>query len=144
MELYRIELRERQQKTYESLPELGQNIRRLTNLAYPTVNSTGTDYARHKETDGMRSILSELRESMKKMEETIKSLETTNTSQNNSKPNHQHWKKSIITTVAEGPVADPGIPGGCSRRQAIWCCLEACSGSRAKLWWGSRGLSPGN
>ena len=37
MELYRIQLRERQQKASESLPELGQHIRRLTNLAYPTV-----------------------------------------------------------------------------------------------------------
>ena len=37
MELYRIQLRERQQEASESLPELGQHIRRLTNLAYPTV-----------------------------------------------------------------------------------------------------------
>ena len=37
MELYRIQLRERRQKASESLPELAQHIRRLTNLAYPTV-----------------------------------------------------------------------------------------------------------
>ncbi|KAK3098374.1 hypothetical protein FSP39_018923 [Pinctada imbricata] len=37
MELYRIQLKERRQKATESLPELGQHIRRLTNLAYPTV-----------------------------------------------------------------------------------------------------------
>ena len=35
-ELYRVQLRERKQRAAESLPELGQHIRRLTNLAYPT------------------------------------------------------------------------------------------------------------
>ena len=35
-ELYRVQLRERRQKASESLSELGQDIRRLTNLAYPT------------------------------------------------------------------------------------------------------------
>ncbi|XP_056014993.1 uncharacterized protein LOC130052872 [Ostrea edulis] len=35
-ELYRVQLRERRQKATESLPELGQSIRRLTHLAYPT------------------------------------------------------------------------------------------------------------
>ncbi len=35
-ELYRVQLRERRQKATEVLPELGQDIRRLTNLAYPT------------------------------------------------------------------------------------------------------------
>lgn len=35
-ELYRAQLRERRQKATETLPELGQEIRRLTNLAYPT------------------------------------------------------------------------------------------------------------
>ena len=35
-ELYRAQLRERRQKASESLPEMGQDIRRLTNLAYPT------------------------------------------------------------------------------------------------------------
>ena len=35
-ELYRAQLRERKQKAVETLPELGQDIRRLTNLAYPT------------------------------------------------------------------------------------------------------------
>ena len=35
-ELYRTQLRERKQRASESLPELGQDIRRLVNLAYPT------------------------------------------------------------------------------------------------------------
>ena len=38
-ELYRVQLRERRQKASESLPELGQDIRRLTNLAYPTATT---------------------------------------------------------------------------------------------------------
>ena len=36
MELYRAQLRERRQKATETLPELGQSIRRLTNQAYST------------------------------------------------------------------------------------------------------------
>ena len=36
MELHRAPLRERKQRATDSLPELGQTIRRLTNLAYPT------------------------------------------------------------------------------------------------------------
>jgi hypothetical protein len=39
-ELYRAQLRERKQKAVESLPELGQDIRRLTNLAYPTASTS--------------------------------------------------------------------------------------------------------
>ena len=39
-ELYRAQLTERRQKPAESLPELGQAIRRLVNLAYPTVPET--------------------------------------------------------------------------------------------------------
>ena len=35
-ELYRTQLRERHQKAVETLPELGQDIKRLTYLAYPT------------------------------------------------------------------------------------------------------------
>ena len=35
-ELYRAQLRERRQKASESLPELGQSLKRLVNLAYPT------------------------------------------------------------------------------------------------------------
>ena len=35
-ELYRAQFRERRQKSTETLPELGQAIRRLANLAYPT------------------------------------------------------------------------------------------------------------
>ena len=38
-ELYRAQLRERRQKASESLPEMGQDVRRLTNLAYPTASS---------------------------------------------------------------------------------------------------------
>ena len=34
-ELYRVQLRDRRQKASETLPQLGQDIRRLTNLAYP-------------------------------------------------------------------------------------------------------------
>jgi hypothetical protein len=36
-ELYRVQLTERRQKPAKSLPELSQAIRRLVNLAYPTV-----------------------------------------------------------------------------------------------------------
>ena len=35
-ELYRVKLRKKRQKASESLSELGQDIRRLINLAYPT------------------------------------------------------------------------------------------------------------
>ncbi|XP_053391746.1 uncharacterized protein LOC128554497 [Mercenaria mercenaria] len=38
-ELYRAQLRERRQKATESLSEMGQDIRRLTNLAYPSAPS---------------------------------------------------------------------------------------------------------
>ncbi|MCG8045579.1 MAG: retroviral-like aspartic protease family protein [Candidatus Thiodiazotropha endolucinida] len=38
-ELYRVQLRERRQKASESMAELGQDIRRLTNLAYPKAPS---------------------------------------------------------------------------------------------------------
>ena len=38
-ELYRAQLRERRQKASESLPEMGQDVRRLTNLAYPSASS---------------------------------------------------------------------------------------------------------
>ena len=38
-ELYRVQLRKRRQKASETLSELGQDIRRLTNLAYPTAPS---------------------------------------------------------------------------------------------------------
>ena len=38
-ELYRAQLREKRQKASESLPEMGQDVRRLTNLAYPTASS---------------------------------------------------------------------------------------------------------
>jgi hypothetical protein len=34
--LYRTQLRERRQRAVETLPELGQDVRRLANLAYPT------------------------------------------------------------------------------------------------------------
>jgi uncharacterized protein YutE (UPF0331/DUF86 family) len=35
-ELYRTQLRERRQRAVETLPEFGQDVRRLANLAYPT------------------------------------------------------------------------------------------------------------
>ncbi|CAC5370906.1 unnamed protein product [Mytilus coruscus] len=35
-ELYRVQFKERRQKASETLPELGQSVRRLSNLAYPT------------------------------------------------------------------------------------------------------------
>jgi hypothetical protein len=35
-ELYRVQVRECKKKASESLPELGQVLRRLSNLAYPT------------------------------------------------------------------------------------------------------------
>ena len=38
-ELYRAQLREGRQKASETLPEMGQEIRHLTNLAYPTASS---------------------------------------------------------------------------------------------------------
>ena len=38
-ELYRVQLRERRQRAAETLSELAQDIRRLTNLAYPTAPS---------------------------------------------------------------------------------------------------------
>jgi hypothetical protein len=38
-ELYRAQMRERRQRAGESLPELGQAIRRLANLAYPTATA---------------------------------------------------------------------------------------------------------
>ena len=38
-ELYRAQLKERRQKATETLPQLGQDIRRLTRLAYPTASA---------------------------------------------------------------------------------------------------------
>ncbi len=38
-ELHRVQLRERRQRASETLSELGQDVRRLTNLAYPTAPS---------------------------------------------------------------------------------------------------------
>ena len=35
MDLYRVQLKERRQKPSETLPELGQAIRRLVNKSYP-------------------------------------------------------------------------------------------------------------
>ena len=35
-ELYRVQLRDRQQRATETMAELGQDVRRLTNLAYPS------------------------------------------------------------------------------------------------------------
>ena len=38
-ELYRAQLRERHQKASDTLPEMGQEIQRFSNLAYPTASS---------------------------------------------------------------------------------------------------------
>ena len=38
-ELYRAQLKERRQKATETLPQLGQDIRRLTRRAYPTASA---------------------------------------------------------------------------------------------------------
>ncbi len=38
-ELYRVQLRDRRQKASETLSELAQDVRRLTNFAYPTAPS---------------------------------------------------------------------------------------------------------
>ena len=38
-ELYRAQLKERHQKATETLPQLGQDIQRLTRLAYPTASA---------------------------------------------------------------------------------------------------------
>ncbi|VDI18227.1 Hypothetical predicted protein [Mytilus galloprovincialis] len=48
-ELYRVQLTERRQKASESLPELGQSIRRLINQAYPTVTRGCTRYHLQKQ-----------------------------------------------------------------------------------------------
>ena len=42
-ELYRVQLRERKQTASETLSALGQDIRRLANLAYPTAPSDVRD-----------------------------------------------------------------------------------------------------
>jgi hypothetical protein len=39
IEMYRVQMKERRQKPGKTLPELGQAIRRLANLAYPTASS---------------------------------------------------------------------------------------------------------
>jgi hypothetical protein len=55
-ELYRTQLRERCQKAAESLPELGQDVRRLTNLAYPTApNDVREILAKEQFVDGLAS-----------------------------------------------------------------------------------------
>jgi hypothetical protein len=54
--LYRTQLRERCQKAAESLPELGQDARRLTNLAYPTApNDVREILAKGQFVDGLAS-----------------------------------------------------------------------------------------
>ena len=42
-ELYRAMLRERRRKPSETLPELGESIKRLTHLAYPTASREITE-----------------------------------------------------------------------------------------------------
>ena len=61
-ELYRTQLRERLQKATESLPELGQDVRRLTNLAYPTApNDVREILAKEQFIDGLASADMQLR-----------------------------------------------------------------------------------
>jgi hypothetical protein len=61
-ELYRTQLRERLQKAAESLPELGQDVRRLTNLAYPTApNDVREILAKEQFIDGLASADMQLR-----------------------------------------------------------------------------------
>ena len=61
-ELYRTQLRERRQKATESLPELGQDVRRLTNLAYPTApNDVREILAKEQFIDGLASADMRLR-----------------------------------------------------------------------------------
>ncbi|CAG2193408.1 unnamed protein product [Mytilus edulis] len=56
-ELYRTQLRERRQKASESLPELGQDIRRLANLSYPTApNDVRETLAKEQFIDGLMSV----------------------------------------------------------------------------------------
>ncbi|VDI51332.1 Hypothetical predicted protein [Mytilus galloprovincialis] len=55
-ELYRTQLRERRQKVSESLPELGQDIRRLANLSYPTApNDVRETLVKEQFIDGLMS-----------------------------------------------------------------------------------------
>ncbi|CAG2243407.1 unnamed protein product [Mytilus edulis] len=61
-ELYRTQLRERRQKASESLPELGQDIRRLANLSYPTApNDVRETLAKEQFVDGLMSVDMRLR-----------------------------------------------------------------------------------
>ncbi|XP_071141135.1 uncharacterized protein [Mytilus edulis] len=61
-ELYRTQLRERRQKASESLPELGQDIRRLANLSYPTApNDVRETLAKEQFIDGLMSVNMRLR-----------------------------------------------------------------------------------
>ncbi|VDI16183.1 Hypothetical predicted protein [Mytilus galloprovincialis] len=61
-ELYRTQLRERRQKASESLPELGQDIRRLANLSYPTApNDVRETLAKEQFIDGLMSVDMRLR-----------------------------------------------------------------------------------
>jgi hypothetical protein len=61
-ELYRKQLRERRQKAAESLPELGQDVRRLTNLAYPMApNDVREILAKEQFIDGLASADMRLR-----------------------------------------------------------------------------------
>jgi len=61
-ELYRTQLRERRQKAHESLPELGQDVRRIANLAYPTVpNDVREILVKVQFVDGLASADMQLR-----------------------------------------------------------------------------------
>jgi hypothetical protein len=57
-----LQLRERRQKAAESLPELGQDVRRLTNLAYPMApNDVREILAKEQFIDGLASADMRLR-----------------------------------------------------------------------------------
>lgn len=61
-ELYRVQLRERRQKASETLSELGQDIRRLTNMAYPSAPADLKDtLAKEQFLDSLVSIDMRLR-----------------------------------------------------------------------------------
>ena len=56
-ELYRVQLRERKQRASENLSELAQDIRRLTNLAYPTAPADDREtLAKEQFLDSLHSV----------------------------------------------------------------------------------------
>ena len=60
--LYRVQLRERHQRPSESLSELGQDVRRLTNLAYPSAPADLKEtLAKEQFIDSLKSVDMRLR-----------------------------------------------------------------------------------